>query len=231
MMNGANIESVLAKVPLFKELTSEDIKRLVNIGITRTYPRGSHVFLQDDPLEQVFFIYSGKIKIYRNDSNGREQIVSILETGDMFPHVGFFGNQSYPAFAQAVNDTNLFTISISNFEQLLLQYPSVCIKLFGVMGETIIDLHDRLEAQILNNTYEQIVKLLLRLSVTHGNDVGENKRSITTHFTNKDLASMIGTTRETVSRTLSKLKKMKLIESNSDGHYTLDVEALYDELA
>src|SRR5690606_7867404 len=154
----------------------------------------------------------------KNDFNGREQIVSVLKEGDMFPHVGFFRKGNYPAYSYVVENATLVVISISHFERLLLQHPQVCIKLFRVMGEKIVDLQNRLEAQILNNTYEQFIKLMLRLAESDGIDYKDGNKRLTSHYTNKELANMIGTTRETVSRTLTKLKKKELIDVDQNGY-------------
>ena len=229
-MNISIVKTMLKKVPLFKELTSSELDEIVNISQTRAFENGFHVFMQEDPLNCVYFIYSGKIKIYKNDINGKEQIVSILQSDEMFPHVGFFRKGHYPASALVVEDAKLVVISIAHFEKLLLKHPEVCMKLFRVMGEKIIDLQNRLEEQILNNTYEQIVKLLLRLSKTHGQPIDSSKTILSSHFTNKELANMIGTTRETVSRTITKLKKNRLIETNDKGRFILNVDLLEEEL-
>ena len=229
-MDRESIQKVLQAVPLFKELTLEEINKVIDISQHRKFVKGAHVFLQGDPLESVYFIHSGKIKIYKNDINGREQIVSISKKGDMFPHVGFFRKGKYPAFSYVLEDAVLVVISIEHFEKLLLTHPEVSIKLFRVLGEKIIDLQNSLEAQILNNTYEQIIKLLLRLSDSNGR-ARDDKRYLTTNFTNKELASMIGTTRETVSRTITKLKRKGLLENDSDGHLVFDPIELEEELS
>ncbi|MDX8366493.1 Crp/Fnr family transcriptional regulator [Cytobacillus sp. IB215665] len=229
-MNKQTIEDVLRNVPLFKELINTELKEIVNIAITRTYQKGTHIFMHEDPLDYVYFIHTGKVKIYKNDIQGKEQIVSVLSEGDMFPHVGFFRKGNYPASSFAVESTAVVAISISHFEQLLLQHPEVCIKLFRVMGEKIIDLQKRLEEQILNNTYEQIVKLLLRLSETHGTEIDSHTRVLSTQFTNKELANMIGTTRETISRTITKLKKKGSITVNCDGNLVIDVNKFESEI-
>ncbi len=229
-MNRIEITEVLQTVPLFKELTSNELNEIVNIAQYRQYKKGSHLFMQDDPLENVYFIYQGKVKIYKNDVNGKEQIVTVQKDGDMFPHVGFFRKGNYPAYALVLENTKAVVISISHFENVLLQQPQVSIKLFRVLGEKIVDLQNRLEAQILNNTYEQIIKLIMRLCKSDGEEISNGKIMITTQFTNKDLANMIGTTRETVSRTLTKLKKKEIVEVDEKGNIMVDLESLEEEL-
>lgn len=229
-MNYSDIKKVLSQFTLFKELSDSEIEKIVEISISREWKKGSHVFMQDDPLENVYFIQSGRIKIYKSDVNGREQIVAIAKDGDMFPHVGFFRKGGYPAFSEVLERSTLVVVPIDQFEKVLIENPELCIKVFKVLGEKIVDLQERLESQILNNTYEQIIKLLVRLAKIHGQKMDNGFYLLKAEFTNKDLANMIGTTRETVSRTLTKLKKDQLIETDSSGNIIIDPDSLLEEL-
>jgi CRP-like cAMP-binding protein len=229
MTNGWIMER-LKNVSLFRELSDHELDSLVTISQVHIYKPKTFVFMQGEPLERVFFIHSGTIKIFKTDVNGKEQIISILQTGEMFPHAGFFRKGSYPAHAEVVEEEAvLIVIPIADFEQTLISYPKLCIKLFRVMGEKIIDLQNRLEEQILHNTYEQIVMLLLRLTKTNAIQQGRYYR-LTTHFTNRELANMIGTSRETISRTLSQLKRKGLIDIDDNGFYLIDAMRLKQEI-
>lgn len=224
------IKSVLADFTLFRELNDFELTKITDIAIVREWKKHSHVFLQGDPLENVYFIYNGKIKIYKSDINGKEQIVAIAKKGEMFPHVGFFRKGDYPAYAEVLESSTLIAIPISKFETVLIENPELCIKVFKVLGEKIVDLQNRLEEQILNNTYEQIIKLLIRLAQKHGKEQEDGTILLKSEFTNKDLANMIGTTRETISRTLTKMKKDELIEVDDEGNMIVDVEILMEEI-
>lgn len=229
-MKKEQIKKVLSQFSLFRDLDDQEICKIVEIAIARDLKKSSHVFLQGDPITNVYFINEGKVKIYKSDSSGREQIVTIAKAGEMFPHVGFFRKGEYPAFAEVIENAKLVVVPIDQFEKVLIDNPHLCIKVFKVLGEKIIDLQDRLEEQILNNTYEQIIKLLIRLSEKHGSELEDGRVLLKSEFTNKDLANMIGTTRETVSRTLTKMKKEALIEVNEAGDMILDPEVLLDEI-
>jgi CRP/FNR family transcriptional regulator len=148
----------------------------------------------------------------------------------MFPHIGFFRKGGYPAFSEVMRDATLVVVPIASFEKVLIDNPELCIKVFKVLGEKIVDLQERLEAQILNNTYQQIIKLLVRLGNIHGKQLDDGRILLHSEFTNRDLANMIGTTRETVSRTLTKLKKEELIETDSKGNLIFDAGVLSEEL-
>ncbi len=224
------IKRVLAEFTLFRELNDFELTKITEISIVREWKKNSHVFLQGDPLENVYFIYNGKIKIYKSDVNGKEQIVAIAKKGEMFPHVGFFRKGDYPAYAEVLEPSQLIAVPISKFETVLIENPELCIKVFKVLGEKIVDLQNRLEEQILNNTYEQFVKLLIRLAQKHGVKQSDGTLLLKSEFTNRDLANMIGTTRETISRTLTKMKKEELIEVVEEGDMILNVDILLEEL-
>lgn len=230
LLDRIEIKKVLSGFSLFRDLDDQDIEKIVDISISREWKKNSHVFLQGDPLENVYFINDGKVKIYKSDANGREQIVAILKKGEMFPHVGFFRKGGYPGYSEVLEQAKLVVVPISQFEKVLIENPHLSIKVFKVLGEKIVDLQERLEAQILNNTYEQIVKLLLRLGELHGDKKADGTILLKSDFTNKDLANMIGTTRETVSRTLTKMKKDDLITIDHQGNMILDTELLLNEL-
>src|SRR5699024_5694849 len=120
----------------------------------------------------VYFIQSGNVKIYKADFHGKEQIVNVLQPGDMFPHQGFFRQDNYPAHAETLEDSILISIEIDSFESFLITHPEICIKLFRILGDIIVDLQNRLQEIILHNTYEQIIMLLLRLAKSHGEKDG-----------------------------------------------------------
>ncbi len=224
------VKELLQRFPLFQNLTEFEMEPVLRIAKNRTYRQGTHIFMQGDPLTNVYFIHHGKVKIYRTDLQGKEQIVNILSRGEMFPHQGFFRNDNYPAHAEVMEDSVLIYIPINEFEEFLISNPEVCIKIFRVLGDKLVDLQKRLEEKILHNTYEQIILLLIRLAKNHGIRLSNDEVKLSTQFTNKDMANMIGSSRETVSRTLTQLKKKGFIQTVEDGHLILDIPLLKEEL-
>lgn len=129
-----------------------------------------------------------------------------------------------------LDTAELIVIPVQKFEDILLEYPELCVKMFRVLGEKILDLQSRLEEKILRNTYEQIVMLLLRLAQSNGVKSKEQHYRLTSPFTNQELANMIGTSRETVNRTLNQLRKRSMIERDKEGYFLIDTEKLKEEI-
>ncbi|WP_440603696.1 Crp/Fnr family transcriptional regulator [Bacillus sp. GB_SG_008] len=228
-MKAKMIKKHLQEVPLFKELSEEELQPIVDISQLRNYKAKSFVFMQGDTLDRVFFIQSGKVKIQKTDVTGKEQIVSVLQAGEMFPHAGFFQKGTFPAHAEILETAELIVTPIADFEKILIQHPELCIKMFKVLGEKIVDLQNRLEEQILHDTYEQIIMLLLRLCKSNGIQMND-KYTLTTQFTNRELANMIGTSRETMSRTMNQLKRKKLIDIDENGCFIIIPDKLKAEI-
>ncbi|CAM3163714.1 Crp/Fnr family transcriptional regulator [Filibacter tadaridae] len=223
------VRELMRGVKLFKDLSDEELTPFLTIIRRNRFADKNMIFMHDAPITHVYFVASGKVKVFRNDFAGKEQIICVKQKNDMFPHVGFFRQGNYPAHAQAIEDTILFSISIRDFEEVLIANPHLSIKLFRVLGDQIVDLQQRLEEMALRSTNERILLLLLRLSETHCSENKEGWNKVNTHFTNMDLANMIGTTRESVNRMISLLKKedaVKLI----DGKYFIHPNRVRDKL-
>src|SRR5690625_5244199 len=139
-MNSNSIQSFLQGFPLFKNLSDFEIEPIIDIAMRKVYQDGTHIFMQGDELTNVYFIQEGLVKIYKTDINGKEQIVNILQSGDMFPHQGFFRQDNYPAHAEAINEIVLFYIPIKAFEDLLIMHPEISIKIFRVLGDIIVEI-------------------------------------------------------------------------------------------
>jgi CRP/FNR family transcriptional regulator len=215
----------LMEIPLFKDLSKEELAPFVEVAKIRLYKQRRYVFMAGDHLDRVFFIRSGKVKLYKTDFTGREYIISILEPGDMFPDAGVFRQGKFIVNAEVLEDTQLIVMPINNFESLLISNPNLCIQFFKVLGERIDDLEGKLEAQILHNTYEQIILLLIRLCHSNGEKT-EQGYKLKTKFTNSDFAKMIGTSRESVCRTLNQLKNKDYVFLNREGFYFIDRDSL-----
>src|SRR5690625_3597906 len=117
----------LKQFTIFKTLEKHEMEPIVEIAGSKLYRTGTMVFLQDEPIKDVYFIQEGKIKIYKTDYEGKEQIINVLQKDDMFPHQGFFRKGNYPAHAEVLENATLVNIPILSFENFLLTHPEISI--------------------------------------------------------------------------------------------------------
>jgi len=215
----------LRQVPLFRDLNLRELAHVHEISVDRVFRKKSIIFTEGSEKEAVFFIQDGLVKAYKTDKEGHEQIVSLLQTGDMFPHTGFFDQTPYPATAETIVDTHVLAIPVRAFEQLILSVPSIAVKLIDVMGAKIRELQLKLQQLTVHDVNRRILSLLLQLAEKLGEAKG-SRIHIELPVTNQELANLIGTSRETVNRLLNQLKKRHILETNRSEMVILDMEAL-----
>jgi CRP/FNR family transcriptional regulator len=217
--------SALLQIPLFRSLNPQELARIREIAIYRVFRKKTAIFLEGSEKEAVYFILDGLVKAYKTDEEGHEQIVSLLQTGDMFPHTGFFNDAPYPATTEALVDTHLLAIPLRGFAQIILEMPTIAVKVIDVMGEKIVELQQKLQQFTGHDANGRILDLLLYLADKHGS-ASDSRIHIEWPMTNQEIANTVGTSRETVNRLLNQLKKQRIVDMNRSEMIILDIEAL-----
>lgn len=215
----------LRLVPLFQDLNAAELGRVEEIAIARFAAKKTVIFTEGSDKESVYFIQDGLVKTFKTDENGHEQIVSFLKTGDMFPHTGFFNQHPYPATAEAIVDTKLVAIPVRQFELLMMNTPSIAIKMMHVMGMKIRELQEKLQVLSGQDIRHRVLAFLLQLAEQHGS-TDERKITINLPMTHQEFANSVGTTRETVNRLLSQMSKEGLLQVDRSRIVLIDLEAL-----
>lgn len=216
---------ILRDLPLFSELNYDELSRLEAITSQHTYTKKQYIFMEGQPREAVYFIQSGTIKIFKVDINGSEQVINILQKGEMFPHIGFFDTTPYPATAEIIENAELFAIRIEDFDNLLIEQPAISLKVMKMMGQKIYTLQQRIQELISQDVHHRIVGSLIRLAEEVGQKRGNGIR-IEMPITNQDFANMVGSTRETINRGFAYLKKERLLETDRHGILVYDLDRL-----
>lgn len=213
--------------PIFRDLTADELEEVAQIASQKDYPRGGTIFIEGEKRTAVYFILSGLVKVFKVSSEGQEQVISFLQTEEMFPHVGFFDDTDYPATATAVTNVQLLRIPIEAFDQLLLRNPKIAIKVMKVMGEKLLELQQRIQSITSQDVFTRIIGALVKFSRELGKVQADGKTiKINMPMTNTDLANLIGVTRESVNRALNRLKKEGIIEHSRKEILVLDMERL-----
>lgn len=209
------IHKQLSRFDVFASLDVEELHEVAYITDRVHVQKGQHLFYHGDEMEKLFFIISGTVKIYRTDQEGNEQIVNLFQKGEMFPHHGLFRTDNYPANSIVFQDATLLVIHKADFENLLMKHDRISLKMFNYLGKVILDLHTRLQEKLLSSTDQQLLSLLKRLIISNGVVIGPDETKINIKMTKQEIGSMVGMTRETVSRNISKFKKLNILYEDS----------------
>jgi len=221
-----NADYMLKGIPMFRDLSDEELDELHRVSAERLYLKKSVVFHEGSSKEAVYFIKEGLVKTYKTDSNGNEQIVSILQQGEMFPHTGFFNPDPYPATAETIVDTTLLVIPVKAFEHLVQETPAMAMKIMRVMSEKIKELQEKIQELAGQDVQDRTISFFIKLAEQYGKEQGD---MIVIHLpmTHQDIANVIGTSRESVNRMLNQLRKEGIMETDRQGFVVHDLQALH----
>jgi len=209
-------ELELKDLSIFKKLPADIEHEIKETSILKTFSAKKIVFEKNEPLIYLYFIIKGTIHIIKDDKYGKEQLVSILRHDDFFPHIGLFEkNRRTPGMAVATEETQILLIPVTYFQDIALKNPTILMEYSKVLSKKLIELQSRLEDKAFYNIQDQIIKRLLYLADEYGMRIDEKQIQLTISLTHEELAHLVGTSRETVSRSITALKKLKALETKN----------------
>jgi len=216
----------LRNIPIFAELTDVQLEQIHTKTAERLYRKGTTIFLEGDPGDGFYYVQTGKVKIVKTSDDGREHIINILGSGDLFAEVLLFNNAAYPATAIAVEDSRVGVIRNAELEKLVMQNNLLALHLIRELSRRLLFAQGKIKDLALSDVKTRTAAVLLKLLQQQGVEHSKGSAALSLDFSRQDLAALVGTTRETVTRTLSALKKDGIIEI--DGHQItiLDLEDL-----
>src|SRR5215470_2269127 len=203
-MNGET-EKALRKASLFANLTPDELRALGARVTKRRFQRGALLFSEGDPCKGLFLVASGKVRIFKLSSAGREQVLSVEGPGASFAELPVFDGGAYPASATAVQDTDILFISRTDFQNFCREHPDVALKVIAVVGSRLRRLVGIIEELSFTTVRQRLIALIVRLTQA-SKTRSEQGIHIELTKSHQDLAAELGTVRELVSRNLSRLE-------------------------
>jgi CRP-like cAMP-binding protein len=197
---------VLRRVPLFVELGEAEIARLAEIARDRSYPRNSVILFEDDPGDALYVVVTGLVKVVLIGEDGREVILSVLKEGDFFGEMSLIDDQPRSAHVIAMEDSSLLVLRREDFHKGLREAPGIAVGMLRAMSRRLREADEKIGGLVLLDVNGRVAKLLL--SMADENDGVHVTRRVTHHT----IAQMVGSSRETVSRTMRELADSGHIE-------------------
>jgi CRP-like cAMP-binding protein len=215
--------TVLQKVPLFSDLSEEELRALAHRTVKHHVNSGDIIFNEGDACEGFYVVESGEVKIFKTAASGREQVLTIDRAGNSIAEIPVFDGGPYPASAIATVDTTLLFVSKRDFRTLILEHPEIGLKVLKNVGGRLRRLVALIEELSFTTVRSRLVMLLSRLA---SNGTHTERGTEITLPANQEIASQIGTVRELVSRNLSRLQAEGLIRLDGKQVIVPDVTAL-----
>ncbi len=196
-------------------LEDAEVQALADRAQMREFQRGKVILHPNSRPEMVYLIKEGRVKISRYSPDGREQILALLESGDLFGELTLI-HEREPVHVEAFEDTLICTMPRPDFAALVERRPELMLHVIKVMAERLRQAEDEIADLVFRDVPGRVAALLLRLGEEYGERDSDGLR-LTLRLTHQDIASMVGATRETITTTLSRFRDAGLIAV--DQHY------------
>ncbi len=215
------IHKIITEIPSFSGLTQSQLEDISKIIVKRNFNKGETIFSDGDDGDGFYFILSGKVKIYKISAEGKEQILHIFGPGEPFGEVPVFSGQSFPANAQAIAKTKVLFFPRKAFVKLIADHPSFAMNMLAVLSMRLRQFTIQIESLSLKEVPARLAAYLIYLSKEQN-----NQTSLVLKISKGQLASLLGTIPETLSRIFSKMANDGLIKVNGKNIKILDYEGL-----
>lgn len=198
-------EPCAGKISIFRHLDRESLMKISNLAVHQEFKKGAILF-SPERNPGLFLISEGKVKVYEISSSGKEQLLRVLDKGDFVGEEALFSSTETFTFGEALTDMKACFIRREEFLDLLMQYPSISLKLLEEFNRRIVHSGHQATSNTAETVLVRLVSYLLDLSNAQESD------SVVLPLSMKELAAFLSTTPETLSRKVGYLEKEGVIK-------------------
>jgi CRP/FNR family transcriptional regulator, cyclic AMP receptor protein len=207
---------VLGESPIFRRGQPAALADLVAKATPFDYPAGSFLFRQGEPATHVLVLTAGEVAIVSPVRGGGEQVHAIVRAGNLIGELALLNDGRRTAGARATSPTTAWAIGRDPFWGFLEANPPASSALLRQVAAVLANREALIDDLLSLDVKSRLAKVLLGLAADHGEPDPEGGSRIALHLTHRDLAGMVGASRENVSRALGSFRKRGFIDYNSD---------------
>lgn len=189
----------LRNIPYFSGLGTAQLESIRELFFEKVAERGEIVSLEGELPEDLYFVASGAVKVFKTSKEGKEQIINILRPGESLNDIAIFDGGPNPASAQTMGMVVLYGVKKNNVENFLRNYPTIALNVIKTLAGRVRHLVSLVEDLSFRHVIGRVAKILLE----HAGSETEHKLWLT----QQEMAAMAGTAREVVSRSLKTLEE------------------------
>ncbi len=187
---------MLGAVPLFSGLEQDELEALAQARVVRKFPRNATIINDGDTTNAVYIINKGKVKVCKTSEAGKEVVIAVLDEGEHFGEMSLIDDKPRSASIVTKDACEFTVINKADFDRILIANPSLAMTVMRGLCERLRAADRSIESLALMDVYGRIARVLLDMA--EENDDGE--LTIDEPLTHKDIAQMVGSSREMVSR-------------------------------
>jgi len=216
-----DVVKVLGSVSLFSGLPERDLELLAEIALPRTFKGGELIFSEGDEGRGFYVVVEGRVEVFKLSPEGRKQVLHFLGPGEPFGEVAVFSGRSFPAHAAALKDSHLLFFPREAFIRLMEEHPPLILRMLAVLARRLREFAALIEDLSLKEVSGRLAGYILSLREGRG-----GSEEVELEVSKGQLANLLGTAPETLSRALARLSKAGLIEVEGRSIRILDQEGL-----
>lgn len=195
----------LSNFDLFSQLSPEDVQYLEANSRTRKFKRGEPIYLPSQVADGVLLIAKGRVKICHLTPDGKQSILNFIDSGEIFGELSLLGTAKREEFAEASEATSLVLIPKPVMLTLIGKYPHISLGITKLIGQRRLRIERRLRNLLFRSNRERVIHLLLEMAEKYGQPTDQGLE-LGIKLSHQELASIIGSTRETVTVMLGHLQ-------------------------
>jgi len=214
---------VLTHSPLFEGLPDEQMAEIRRIAVSRQVKKGEIIFSQGDAGNGFYIIAGGVVKVFTVSAEGKEQILHILSDGEPFGEVAVFTGRPFPAHAEALTDCRLWYFPRAAFVGLVENLPSLSLNMIALLCIRLHQFAAQVESLSLKAVPSRLAAYLIYLA-----EEQKAEDRVSLKISKGQLAGLLGTIPETLSRVLARLTDQGIIAVDGKSIRLMDIGALRD---
>jgi len=215
----------LAHLPIVSRLTPAQRERVLETGREQRLERGGILFHEGEPAQAMYAVLEGQMKLVRLSPQGKELLLHLVHPGQTFAEAALFGRATYPATAQAVDDTRLWCIPRDRLVELIRSSPELGLAMLASISLWTRLLVSKLDLLTQHRVEERLAVYLMGKAPPGTLEAGDE---ITLQDPRNLIAAQIGTAPEVLSRTLRRLEDEGILRVTAGGVTVVDAERLRD---
>lgn len=197
-------------VNLYHLLCPHKVKKMGDKHEFIHYKKDQFIYMPDDAASHIYLIVEGRVRIGHYLEDGKEVITSILTTGEIFGELALAGEETRRDYAQSMSEVTICPLTLHELKELMYENKELSFKILKLIGLRLMKLERKLELLVFKDARTRVIEFLKDAAAWKGKKVGM-ETMIPTKLTHKDIASLTGTSRQTVTTILNELKEQNLI--------------------
>lgn len=216
-----NLIESISQMALFQGLPEKQLAEISSIISEEEFGQGSIIFSEGDETRGFYVLLSGRVKIFKLSPDGKEQILHIIEPGEPFAEIALFAGSHYPAHAETLIKSRTILFPRAGFQKLIGNDPDLAMNMLGILTQRLRYFARLVEDLSLKEVPQRLASYIMYLSRNQN-----HSSSVELNISKGQLASLLGTIPETLSRILSKMAGQGFIDVDGRRIHILKKDAL-----